>query len=594
MVPSLWGACLALEGDMDGGGNPIELGRVTTVTGAGATARLFRDAQHKDDDDLTLTIGRLVGVRADDALIVGVVVRMVVSFPDAHEPDAGDLVADIDFMGEIRHPGRADANFQRGVSSYPRIGDGVSRLGSGDISLIHRIDRGDTVEVGRLRLDSSIPAYVNFEELLRKHFAVLGTTGVGKSSAVALLLQEILAKKANLRVFLIDPHNEYGHCFGDLAHVINPRNLQLPFWLFNFEEIVDVFFRGRPGIEEESEILSELIPMAKAMYAQGSKAERVLLRKSERGGGYTADTPVPYRISDLINLIDERMGKLENRSVWTKYHRLITRVDTLGHDSRYTFMFNNVFIEDMMVSVLGDLFRLPLDQKPITVMQTAGFPSEVVDSVVSVVCRMAFEFGQWSDGAAPILVVCEEAHRYAPADRSLGFGPTRKAVSRIAKEGRKYGVFLGVVTQRPADLDATILSQCSTVFAMRMSNDNDQAIVRSAVPDAGSSLIAFLASLGVREAIAFGEGVPLPTRFRFKDLAADRLPRSTSGEQARLDTTRPLDADFLNSVVERWRDATTTTTRPSTRFMGAETDSMLTNSLPDGALGKSPLTRKIG
>jgi hypothetical protein len=260
-----------------------------------------------------------------------------------------------------------------------------------------------------------------------------------------------------------------------------------------------------------------------------------------------------------------------------RYHRLITRIETLGNDSRYTFMFNNVFIEDVMMNVLGDLFRLPIDNKPITVMQTAGFPAEVVDAVVSVVCRMAFEFGQWSDGAAPILVCCEEAHRYAPADRGLGFGPTRKSVARIAKEGRKYGVFLGVVTQRPADLDATILSQCSTVFAMRMANDNDQAIVRSAVPEAGSSLIAFLASLGVREAIAFGEGVPLPTRFRFKDLPVARLPRSTSGEQARLDVVRDLDNDFLNSVIDRWRDASTATTRPSLKFMGVDPDAILSD-----------------
>src|SRR6185312_14057238 len=156
------------------------------------------------------------------------------------------------------------------------------------------------------------------------------------------------------------------------------------------------------------------------------------------------------------------------------------------------------------------------------------------DSVVSVVCRMGFEFGVWSEGTAPLLICCEEAHRYAPADRKLGFGPTRKAISRIAKEGRKYAVFLGVITQRPSDLDATILSQCSTVFAMRMANDRDQEIVRSAVPDAASAMIEFLASLGTREAIAFGEGVPLPTRFTFSDLAADRLPRSQSGSIGRV------------------------------------------------------------
>ncbi len=569
----------------------LELGRIVTVTGSGASARLFKDRPIEEKDEAVLTIGKLVGIRSDDSLIVGVVVSVNVQPPEAGEDDTGDLVADVDFMGEIRRYHTEQAFFQRGVSNYPMIGDRISRLHSDDISLIHRIDAGETVEVGHLRLDASVPAYVNFEELLRKHFAVLGTTGVGKSSAVSLILHEILNKKANLRIFLIDPHNEYGSCFGDLAHVVNPRNLELPFWLFNFEEIVDVFFRGRPGIEEEIEILSEAIPIAKAQYASNASGERVLLRKAS-GGGYTADTPVPYRISDLLHLIDERMGKLENRSIWTKYHRLLTRIDTLGHDARYSFMFNNVFIEDMMVKVLGDLFRLPLEGKPITVMQLAGFPAEVVDSVVSVMCRMAFEFGQWSDGAAPILVCCEEAHRYAPADRGLGFGPTRKALSRIAKEGRKYGVFLGAITQRPADLDPTILSQCSTVFAMRMANDNDQAIVRSAVPEAGSSLIAFLASLGTREAIAFGEGVPLPTRFRFKDLPAERLPHSTSGQQARLDKSRPLDADYLSAVVDRWRDATTTNARPRTSVMGLDADADLADFNDD--VGSPLLTRKTG
>jgi hypothetical protein len=194
-------------------------------------------------------------------------------------------------------------------------------------------------------------------------------------------------------------------------------------------------------------------------------------------------------------------------------------------------------------------------------MQLAGFPAEVVDSVVSVLCRLAFEFGVWSDGSVPILVACEEAHRYAPADRKLGFGPTRKALSRIAKEGRKYSVFLGVITQRPADLDATILSQCSTVFAMRMANERDQAIVKSAVPDAGSSLIGFLASLGIREAIAFGEGVALPTRLRFSDLAREFLPRSQHEGHARFEAADAVDEDFVDAIVDRWREASTTSVR---------------------------------
>jgi DNA helicase HerA-like ATPase len=136
---------------------------------------------------------------------------------------------------------------------------------------------------------------------------------------------------------------------------------------------------------------------------------------------------------------------------------------------------------------------------------------------------MAFDFGLWSDGAVPLLLVCEEAHRYASADRAIGFGPTRRAISRIAKEGRKYGVYLGLVTQRPAELDPTIISQCSTLFVMRMANDRDQAILRSAVSDAAANLLAFVPSLGTREVIAFGEGVALPTRLKFKELPAEIL-----------------------------------------------------------------------
>jgi DNA helicase HerA-like ATPase len=566
-----------------------ELGRIIGITGTGALARLFKI--ESGEEHWSVTIGRLVGITIESSLIVGAVVRMNVSTPEPGDDRAGSLVAEIDFMGEIRNYGTESAAFQRGVSTYPTIGNTISRLATGDVATIHHVGGGETIDVGRLRLDPTVPAYINFEELLRKHFAVVGTTGVGKSTSVALILQEILAKKANLRIFLIDPHNEYGPCFGDLAHVINPKNLMLPFWLFNFEEIVDVFFRGRPGVEEEMEILQELIPLAKAQFAAGSRGERIALRRT--GTGYTADTPVPYRISDLVKLIDDRMGKLENRSIWTKYHRLIARIETLGHDSRYTFMFNNLFIEDLMVQVLGDLFRLPLNGQPITIMQLAGFPSEVIDSVVSVMCRMAFEFGVWSDGAAPLLVACEEAHRYAPADKKQGFGPTVKALSRIAKEGRKYGIFLGCITQRPADLDATILSQCSTVFAMRLSNDRDQAIIRSAVPDAGSSLVAFLPSLGNREGIAFGEGVPLPTRFRFKDVAADRLPHSTSGLKVRLDAEGNIEPDFIRAVVDRWREATTTNQRPRSSLMGIDAD-MASAPDPDDAPVASLAPRRSG
>lgn len=536
-----------------------DIGTVVAVNGSQAEARLARRANGGD----RLTIGRLVALRARSSRVIGVIARLTVAPSRPEEADGPTLLAEIDLLGEIRGHGTPEAQFQRGVTDYPTIGDKLAEVGTGELELIHRTAGGSTIEVGTLQLDSSIAAYIDFDEMLHKHFAILGTTGVGKSTSVSLVLNEILKKDTNLRILLIDPHNEYGGCFDTMARVLSPKNLRLPFWLFNFEEIVDVFFRGRPGVEEETEILAELIPVAKALYAAntGRDRDRIVVRKASTGE-FTADTPVPYRISDLIGLVNERMGKLENRSLVAGYRRLITRIEILGRDSRYAFMFDGVLVDDIMAEVIGELFRMPTNGQPITVMQLAGFPAEVVDSVVSVLCRMAFDFGTWSGGATPILVACEEAHRYVPAERHLGFGPTRKALSRIAKEGRKYGVYLAAVTQRPAELDPTILSQCSTVFAMRMSNDRDQAIVRSAIPDAGSSMLNFLPSLGTAEAIAFGEGVALPTRFRFSRVPEERLPRSNAGEPMELGATGDVDIHFIATVVDRWRDATTAATRP--------------------------------
>jgi uncharacterized protein len=191
-----------------------------------------------------------------------------------------------------------------------------------------------------------------------------------------------------------------------------------------------------------------------------------------------------------------------------------------------------------------------------TIMQLAGFPAEVVDSVVSVLSRMAFDFGLWSDGASPLLFVCEEAHRYAPADGNIGFGPTRRALSRIAKEGRKYGVFLGLVTQRPAEIDPNIISQCSTMFVMRLSNDRDQALIRSAISDAGASMLTFVPSLGTGEVFAFGAGVPLPTRMKFRDVPVALRPTSEAGGNTRVAAGASPDRNMIDSVIDRWRAAT--------------------------------------
>ena len=527
---------------------PEPVGRVSSISGARASIAL---SMGRSLTDKALTkIGKFLGIVAGKSVVIGVVTEI------AETPPGQGVVARVDLVGELR---RDKTMFQRGVTEYPSIDDAAIMLGDRELRLVYGAASADTIHVGQLQQDDAIPVNIDVDDLLSKHFAILGTTGVGKSSGVAVVLQQILQKRPNLRIFLVDPHNEYGQCFGAKAQVLTPKNLRLPFWLFNFEEIIDAFFGGRPGIEEEVEILADVIPQAKSAYLQyrnSAPGSALMKKKDPKTRGFTADTPVPYRVEDLIDILDEHMGKLENRTSRTTYHKLIGRIQTFRNHPRYAFMFENANIGgDTMAEVLAQLFRLAPDGKSMTVMQMAGFPAEVVDSVVSVVCRMAFDFGLWSDGISPLLFVCEEAHRYAPANSKIGFGPTRRAHSRIAKEGRKYGVFLGLVTQRPAEIDPTIISQCNTLFVMRMSNDRDQSLIRSAVSDAAANLLTFIPSLGTREVFAFGSAVTVPTRLIFSELPVGLRPNSeASGNTSAI--AAGVDKGLIESVIERWRGST--------------------------------------
>ena len=535
-------------------GGPELIGRVAIVSGSQASVELNARAIVGERP----TVGKFMGLVSGKSVIIGLITEVgEQALSAAGGNQSFRKMARLDLIGEIQ-PGGGAGRFQRGITDYPSIGDAAMILGERELRLVYGAADADHAHIGDLQQNTNIGVHIDIDHLVSRHFAILGATGVGKSSGVAIILQKILDTRPNLRIFLVDPHNEYGRCFGDKAQVLNPRNLRLPFWLFNFEETVDAFFGGRPGVEEEVEILSEVIPLAKAAYLQYRVSnERPLAKKRDpRDTGFTADTPVPYRIEDLINLLDERMGKLENRNSRMVYHKLIGRIQTFRNHPRYAFMFENANIGgDTMAEILGHLFRLPPEGKPMTIMQLAGFPAEVVDSVVSVLCRMAFDFGLWSDGVAPLLFVCEEAHRYAPADKQIGFGPTRRALSRIAKEGRKYGVFLGLVTQRPAEIDPTIISQCSTLFVMRLSNDRDQALIRSAVSDAAANLLSFIPSLGTREVFTFGSGVALPTRMRFAELPAELRPNSEASGNTRSDAGNNISRDLISTVIERWRSA---------------------------------------
>jgi len=530
------------------------IGRVVSVTGSQAVVLLNEDVAGPEKAAEGAELGMVLTVETPRTVLLGIVSALSVPVPSQREAESEVRIAELELVGELS---KARKEFVRGVSVYPTLGELVFRATTQELELAYLWNSPSAVRLGSLRQDRSIPAMIDVNELLGKHFAVVGSTGTGKSCGVALILRMILEKNPKGHILLLDPHNEYATSFGDSAEVITPKNLQLPFWFLTFEEMVEVLMHGQKAREAEVEILSELILLAKASYAanRDRAPSHVVRRRADDFGGFTVDTPVPYRISDVVAFIDERMGRLENRKDLTPYRQLKTRIETISQDPRYQFMFGNLTIQDRMTEILGRLFRVPVNGKPIAILELTGVPADVVNVVVSVICRMSFDFALWSDGRVPLTLVCEEAHRYVPNDPQLGFDPTRRAIARIAKEGRKYGVSLAVISQRPAELDPTILSQCSTIFAMRLSNERDQDIVRAAIADSVASLLDFLPSMGTREAVVFGDGVTLPQRMRFDDLDQDVMPRSRTARFTERWREGEGDTAFLEDVVDHWRAA---------------------------------------
>lgn len=453
------------------------LGRVVACSGSRATIAAVAEQGGTDLTELW-SVGRLISISVGRNRVVALVYQMNTGSHAWGEGEDNIFKIETELLGEVRVDEDGREEFSTGISRYPYLGAIAHRIRSADLMRIYDAGEGTTAVIGKLTQDESIDAAIHIPSMLSKHFAVVGSTGVGKSTAVSLLLHKAIAADPKLRVLILDPHNEFAAAFPQHAVTIDTDTLDLPFWLMRLEEFAEVVFRGRPPVPEELDMLRDILPEAKRAF-RGS--DNSLVRRTTEKSSITADTPVPYRMADLLALIDERIGRLEGRSEKPFLRSLKMRLIAAINDPRYHFMFSNNTISDTITETIAQIFRIPGENRPICTFQLAGIPSEVVNSVASVLCRMAFEVALWSDGAIHMLVVCEEAHRYIPSDPSLGFVPTRQAIARIAKEGRKYGVSLGIITQRPGELDQTILSQCSTLFAMRLANDRDQEIIRSAI-----------------------------------------------------------------------------------------------------------------
>lgn len=540
----------------------LKIGRVVEVSGSkvvgaleGTVEDLYRT--YKSRRYTVGQVGSIVKIEAGDKLVFGVVtaLRMTETLLDDKRkplPGAGAVSdakwLEIELFGEALRTGleESEFDFQRGVVTYPLPGQGIFVASVAELSRIyHRPDK-TSIHIGSLAQATSLPVYLLADELLGKHFAVLGTTGSGKSCSVTVLLRSILEVAPKAHVILLDPHNEYRRAFPGSAEIIDPTTLNLPHWLLNFEESVELFVGKTEHVAtSQTNILKDAMLVARRAFATpGIPAEKI-----------TVDTPVPYRLSDLIADIDQQKASL-TPSKQESHLKIKNKIETLQQDSRFAFLVRpDPDVSDNMTDIVAQYLRIPVSDKPLSIIDLSGVPSDVVDVVVSVLCRMIFDFAVWSQRPVqvPVLLVCEEAHRYAPRRDDAAFQPAKQALSRIAKEGRKYGVGLGLVSQRPSELDDSILSQCNTLIALRMSNEQDQNFVQRALPDSVRSLVNVLPTLRTQEALVVGEGSVVPVRLRFNDLPEDRRPHSADVPFVACWTREAVDMAYVEGVVRRWR-----------------------------------------
>ncbi|MGD9866377.1 MAG: ATP-binding protein, partial [Hyphomicrobiales bacterium] len=335
----------------------IPIGRVVSVSGSQAVVMLEGGTSEQRDNANRAEMGTILKIETPRSALLGLISALSVPVPAQTDGQGEIRVAELEMVGELMKTPNGLERFRRGVSAYPYLGDPVYLTSGEELRKAYMWNSEQAVRVGSLRQDPSIAALVQVDDLLGKHCAILGSTGTGKSCSVALILRAILEKNRNAHILLLDMHNEYATCFGDMAEVITPNDLQLPFWFLNFEELVEVIIGDVAGHEAEVEILSEVIPLAKQRFAANRGRDSQIALKKGLGPNevlsYTVDTPVPYRISDLIGLIDQRLGRLENRRDLMPYRQLKTRLEAVSQDARYSFMFGALTVHDHMARTLA-------------------------------------------------------------------------------------------------------------------------------------------------------------------------------------------------------------------------------------------------
>lgn len=441
-----------------------------------------------------------------------------------------------------------EGKFERGLAVFPTVDTPVYLAEDSDLRAAFSVFQRFDFSVGNLTLFEHERAYLDPNRFFGKHIAVLGSTGSGKSCTVSSIIQKVSFLKDS-NVIILDLHNEYGRAFPKDSNHLNIAEVELPYWVMNFEELQEIF------IDEREPSSASQITVFKDQIIASKKAKNPSLASY-----ITVDTPVYFDLSEIrakMQFLDtERITGLGAAGVkdgpfYGQFTRFLVRLDSKLNDSRYAFVFkpktytHSESIKDLLARIFG------IDgSAQVTIMDLSGVPFDVVNIMVSLIARLTFDFNFWNPNRRdyPVQLVFEEAHNYLPAS-SQGSPAARRTVERIAKEGRKYGVSCMIVSQRPSEVSETILSQCNNFVILRLTNPVDQNYIRKLVPDTFAGLIEILSSLRQGEALVLGDAVSMPSRVQL-DYPS---PEPDSADIKFFDKWKQSAASTrIDDVVDRW------------------------------------------
>lgn len=477
--------------------------------------------------------------------------------------------------------GQRDNVFRRTLETVPEIdaccfaleGEKLTRF-MGVISSVSAASQ--RLSLGTYTLDPNAEAFVNGNRLFQRHAIVVGSTGSGKSWTTARLLEQI-AELGSANAIVFDTHGEYASLIGDgFAHlkVAGPADIEagtglddgvlhLPYWLLSYEALVSMFVdRSDQNAPNQSMVISRAIVEAKTKFLEAGSHVEVL-------ANFTIDSPVPFKIVTVLAELERLNSEMvagargEKQGDFNgKLSRLIQRLDSKRSDRRMGFLFPATGVADTyawldsVVKILLAGRAAKSGRGGVKIIDFSEVPSDVLPLIVGMVARLAFSIQQWSPQAArhPVALFCDEAHLYIPQEPTSGAAENAiETFERIAKEGRKYGVGLVVISQRPAEVNRTVVSQCNNLIAMRLTNGDDQAVVRRLLPDSLGGFGDLLPVLDTGEALVVGDAILLPTRIRIAKPTNEPL----SGTIDFWDRwSEAADSAALDKAVESWRRQT--------------------------------------